>query len=188
MLSRVVTLEHAFLVDDELREPIAEFYASWPLAGGAVAGVHPEHHGELKSTEGASRWTLDRYVEDKDIESIRLIKIDVDGLEWNVLKGARKTLQRFRPFIVMEVAPYILDEREGSLEGIVELLGKAGYGLTDIPSGDHLPMCADGLRAKIPRGAGINALAQPGEGAVTSLGTASNELDAPGGEEHHLQE
>jgi len=188
-LSRVVTVEHAFLVDDDSREPMPEFYASWPLTGETTVDVHRDHRGQLKSAEGASRWTLDRYVKDKNIDSVRLIKLDVDGLEWSVLKGAGKTLARFQPFIVMELAPYVLDEREGSLEGIVELMREASYDFTDVSSGDKVPMSADGLRAKIPQGAGINVLARPMRGRGAGIPEAvSNELDAPRGEDHHLQE
>lgn len=161
-LARSVVVEHAFLTSDESSSLGSQFYSSWPLATAAKADLHGRHGGLLKSADQATAWTLDRYVEAKDV-SVRLIKIDVDGNEWHVLEGARKTLERFRPLIVMEIAPYVLDEKKGTLEGIVRLLRETGYELTDVSSGTRLQASADELRRAIPDGTGVNVLAQSGD-------------------------
>lgn len=46
--------------------------------------------------------TLDAYLADKKLEKVNFLKIDVEGFEWNVLQGAQKTLQTFKPHILME--------------------------------------------------------------------------------------
>jgi FkbM family methyltransferase len=48
--------------------------------------------------------TIDTYCESHDIKP-SLIKIDVEGFEFSVLNGARKTLRRFRPAILVELHP-----------------------------------------------------------------------------------
>jgi FkbM family methyltransferase len=47
--------------------------------------------------------TLDGYVESKEVESVKLIKIDVEGAEHRVLQGAQATIGRFRPILLIEV-------------------------------------------------------------------------------------
>jgi FkbM family methyltransferase len=163
-LAGIVTVEHAFLASGSSGKPVREFYSSWPLGADATTNVHQEHRGRLMSAEGAASWTLDRYVEERNVPSIRLVKLDVDGNEWSVLDGARKTLERQRPLLVMELAPYVLDEREGSLESILGLLSGLGYELRGVSSGEPVPMSAEQLRARIPEGAGINVLAKPRSG------------------------
>lgn len=56
----------------------------------------------------------------------RLVKIDVEGLEMDVLRGMRVTLTKHRPFVVAEVVESFLRERMGAgsrqlIDGMVEL-------------------------------------------------------------------
>ncbi|KQS99089.1 hypothetical protein ASG68_18875 [Rhizobium sp. Leaf453] len=46
---------------------------------------------------------LDNYVEQKQLPSVDFIKIDVEGFEMNVLRGGRKTVSKYRPFIILEL-------------------------------------------------------------------------------------
>jgi FkbM family methyltransferase len=45
---------------------------------------------------------LDLYVSENKLEQIDFLKIDVEGFEWNVLRGALNTLSKFKPSILME--------------------------------------------------------------------------------------
>ncbi|TWT93514.1 hypothetical protein Pla100_40320 [Neorhodopirellula pilleata] len=47
--------------------------------------------------------TLDDFVRSQAVDRIDLIKIDVEGYELNVLRGAKESLERFRPSIILEV-------------------------------------------------------------------------------------
>ncbi len=47
--------------------------------------------------------TIDTFVERAQLERIDLIKIDVDGFDLEVLKGASRTLARFRPVVIIEI-------------------------------------------------------------------------------------
>lgn len=71
--------------------------------------------------------TLDNLVEKERIPRIDVIKLDVDGFEAKVLRGARVIIKKFSPSIVMEIAPDWLNDRGDSVEEIIEMLSKLGY-------------------------------------------------------------
>jgi FkbM family methyltransferase len=47
--------------------------------------------------------TIDDFVSSRGLERINLIKIDVEGLEHEVLLGARQTLSELRPYLFVEI-------------------------------------------------------------------------------------
>ncbi len=47
--------------------------------------------------------TIDEFVFEKKIEKIDCIKIDVDSYDFEVIQGAIKTIERFNPFIIIEL-------------------------------------------------------------------------------------
>ena len=47
--------------------------------------------------------SLDSYFSHKSIEDLKLIKIDVDGGDYNVLLGASGILQQFHPIVIIEM-------------------------------------------------------------------------------------
>lgn len=137
-----------------------QIYASWPLV--TEEAVHPKLRGRLLDTSGAQVDTLDGFVEREAIGQLDLIKIDVDGHEYPVLKGGAKTLARFRPILLMEMSPYVQDEQKHGFAALVALLRELGYSLQDAGSRGALPLDAESLQALIPDGAGINVIARPG--------------------------
>lgn len=136
----------------------SEIYASWPLEN--ANAVHPKHRGRLVSTSRATVDTLDAFVSRNSIARLDLIKIDVDGHELPVLTGARETLARFHPTLVMEMSPYIHAEHQHSFAEFVALLAAFQYSLTDADSGAPVPLDAAQLQRLIPDGASINVVAR----------------------------
>jgi FkbM family methyltransferase len=63
--------------------------------------------------------TLDTVCTAAQVERLDLIKIDVEGFEWPVVKGAEQTIARFRPHIVFEY----IGEYAGRGGGTPEALG-----------------------------------------------------------------
>lgn len=51
--------------------------------------------------------TLDDLVNSLALEQIHLIKVDVDGGEVDVLLGSRRTIERWKPQILLEVSPHL---------------------------------------------------------------------------------
>jgi FkbM family methyltransferase len=133
-------------------------YASWPLQ--SVDPVHPKHRGRLVPADHAIVDTLDDFVDRERISRLDLIKIDVDGSEFPVLKGGQKTIRRFRPILVMEISPYIHAERHHSFSDLIELLKVAGYALTDADHDEAVPLDSAELERLIPDGASINVIAR----------------------------
>jgi FkbM family methyltransferase len=52
--------------------------------------------------------TLDAFVEEQRVERVDLIKVDIEGAEHKFLVGARKTIERFRPVVAIELNPNAL--------------------------------------------------------------------------------
>jgi hypothetical protein len=60
-----------------------------------------------------------------------IIKIDVEGHEFDVLLGARKLLLAKKPILCVELHPDLLARRGTSSPAIVEYLEDAGYVIHD---------------------------------------------------------
>lgn len=69
--------------------------------------------------------TLDNQL--KDVENIDLIKIDVEGFELHVLKGAERIISKNKPFIFIEINDPLLRSNETSPWEVLNLL-KNNYG------------------------------------------------------------
>ena len=147
------------LVEQADRYQVRPLHSSWPLTG--EAGLHERHGGRLMSAENARAVTLDSFILEFGIERVDFIKLDIDGYECGMLRGARETLKTLRPVILLELSPHQLDESGGSLEELIDLLGTAGYTLQNLASRAPLPMSGSELRSLIPHGAGHNAMARP---------------------------
>jgi FkbM family methyltransferase len=134
-------------------------YASWPLKSSAGT-VHPLHLGRLESCRGATVSTLDQVVRDFGLQRVDLVKLDIDGHETAMLRGATATLKSFRPTIVMELAPYVLEERGSSLAELLAILEALGYALQDVATGTALSSDPAMLEQLIPPGGGRNIVAR----------------------------
>jgi FkbM family methyltransferase len=66
---------------------------------------------------------IDTFVETYCIEKLNFIKIDVEGMDMDVLKGAQKTIQKYNPFIFIEHS----DNRKSILNEITDYLSLTKY-------------------------------------------------------------
>jgi FkbM family methyltransferase len=84
-------------------EGMVEFYApaaNDPGSGnGHVVEIRPGGRGETIRVEAR---LLDGIVAASAIRRLDLIKIDVEGFEWRVLRGGEETIAKFRPHIIFE--------------------------------------------------------------------------------------
>jgi len=67
--------------------------------------------------------TLDSVIK----EPVKLIKIDVEGNELNVLKGAERIIKESSPTIILEINKFALNEMGTSQEEIIGFLKERGY-------------------------------------------------------------
>lgn len=74
-----------------------------------------------------------KVLDNLNLPRIDFIKMDVEGYEWNVIKGAKNLLERDRPNIVFEYNPISYDEEEkGSSLEFLRYLKSLGYKLFDV--------------------------------------------------------
>jgi FkbM family methyltransferase len=70
---------------------------------------------------------IDDVVSELGLNRVDLMKIDVEGAELIVLRGAIKTLRRFGPTLVLEVSPSLLRNMGTSAGELEAFLTSAGY-------------------------------------------------------------
>lgn len=155
-LAGLIQAEQIMLVTSDTKQVKPQLYSSWQIHDTA-AGTHPKHGGRLMDTTGAHNLTLDSYIAEHNIGAISLIKMDVDGHECQVLRGARNILQRDKPILLMELMPYGLDEAGASLDELLKILLEHGYSLYDLDGRTSLPNNSS-IQQHIPPAGGINVL------------------------------
>ncbi|KPK50897.1 MAG: hypothetical protein AMS22_11630 [Thiotrichales bacterium SG8_50] len=137
--------------------PDLDLYARWPLRH-APEARHSTHLGIAASTDGAEVVALDDWIARHDISRIDFMKIDVDGHECRILRGAVKTLSKFRPSLLIEFMPYGLEEAGSSLDELVEILTDLHYSFFRVPDLTALPNTTSLLQGMIPDGGSLNVL------------------------------
>lgn len=159
-LVSMIQAEQIMLVDSDDTRVEPRLYSSWQIHD-AAADTHPKHGGRLMDTTGARNMTLDRYVTEHNPGRVSFIKMDVDGHECQVLRGAHELLQRDKPILLMEIMPYGLDEAGASLDELLGILARHGYRLYELDGRTALPV-DNSLRQKIPSAGGINVICRVG--------------------------
>tara|TARA_Y100000590_G_scaffold175729_1_gene200757 strand:- start:325 stop:1137 length:813 start_codon:yes stop_codon:yes gene_type:complete len=126
-LSSRIKIFQAFITNKKIKP--SKVYSSWNLKS---KNVHKNHYGSHKSTKFAKVFSLDKFIIDKKIKNISLIKIDVDGNELFVFKSAINTLRKYKIPIIMELAPYLYKENNYSLDDLIKTLKSYNYSFFDI--------------------------------------------------------
>jgi FkbM family methyltransferase len=86
---------------------------------------------------------LDDWVQGKQIEKIDLIKIDVEGFEYDVLSGGLRTLAEMRPLMFIELSDPHLSRFGHSSKKLLGLLAELGYSFVDVSSGEAVTVNSD---------------------------------------------
>jgi FkbM family methyltransferase len=149
---------HCFLAGKGEADVPDAIYSSWPLVGGAE--LHAKHLGRAMQTEAAQARSLDSVLAEYAQSSVKLVKLDVDGYECQVLAGATQMLREDRPIFVMELAPYVLEERGSSLAELLSFFVPNGYALYAEETEKRLPSNADELQGLIADGESMNVIAR----------------------------
>jgi FkbM family methyltransferase len=102
-------------------------FATLALSDGGNLGMFT-----LGSAKGTARYCvqlsrLDDLLEEIGIDTVDLIKMDIEGSEYRALRGASRTLQRYKPTILIELNEEALQGCESSSINVKGFLQDAGY-------------------------------------------------------------
>lgn len=71
--------------------------------------------------------SLDEWVAGEKLERVDLIKIDVEGMEYDVLVGGKTVLETYQPMIYFETLPIFYETTLHNIKTIYEFLDSLGY-------------------------------------------------------------
>lgn len=157
-LAQRVIAYHCFLAAQDGAAVPRSIYSSWPLIEGNNG--HAKHLGQEMPTESAGARSIDSVVSEQGNTRVQLVKLDVDGFECEILRGATALLQVSKPIFVMELAPYVLTERGTSLDELLSFFIPNGYRFYDERSERPLPSTAAELQKLIADGESMNVIAR----------------------------
>ncbi|HUN52059.1 MAG TPA: FkbM family methyltransferase [Candidatus Sulfotelmatobacter sp.] len=83
--------------------------------------------GRAVRAETVPLTTLDRFVVETGLKRLDFIKADIEGWEMRLLEGARQSLARFRPVLMLELVAAHLARAGDRPEDAVALLQSLGY-------------------------------------------------------------
>lgn len=93
----------------------------------ANRGMASTYLKEFSHKELVDSISLDLYFEQKPIDKITFIKIDIEGGEYPALLGMQKTLSKYGPTILIEINKEILSLTPYTEQNIVQYLNQLGY-------------------------------------------------------------
>jgi FkbM family methyltransferase len=114
--------------------------------------VHPADHKISRDGTGlpVSAVTLDQLVQAKPGLRLALVKIDVQGAEMMVLKGAGRILKQSNPALLVELSEEALNKFGSSVSEILKYLAELGYeAFWLMPEGPHAKASDADIHAKV---------------------------------------
>jgi FkbM family methyltransferase len=133
-----------------------------------IAGYEHEGHntfGDFAYAVDTERFedvevrTLDEILAEEEIRRVDVLKIDVEGGEAAVLRGAHGTLERQRPIVMLELFDDALRKQGSAAAEVIHLLGGLGYRLFTYHEGSGDLVALDGVQAQ-----SLNVVAIPTRG------------------------
>ena len=113
------------------KSDLTKFYESNQLSNSGVGSLKKNHNSHRFSLN-IQTYSGDDLIFKKKYSVPDVIKIDVEGFEYEVLWGLKKTLQRYHPTIFFEHCLYRIKERMHSKKIIINFLKKFNYVIYDI--------------------------------------------------------
>ncbi len=88
--------------------------------------------------------TLDQYVSNNGIGRIDFIKADIEGAELLMLKGAKETLKRYHPILMLEIQSHSTKLFGYKPEDVFDFLHEIGYAGFYVTQQGNLELCLPG--------------------------------------------
>ncbi len=110
-ISQNIQTIQTFVSSEEKKQSDIKAFSSWKIDKEVGENQHPVHGGKAMSTDGVPTITIDEFVKTEGIARLDFIKIDTDGHEFDVLMGAQKTIEKYKPQIIFELGQYVMTER-----------------------------------------------------------------------------
>ena len=154
-----ISVINAFVSERSDSRPAIVAYSSWKVNGERSGSDHPVHLGTPKSNEGVPAASLDDFVAREQPARIDLIKVDTDGHEYEVFRGAEGTIARYRPRIIFEIGLYVMEEKGITFDFYDRYFSRIGYRLVDTKTGAAVTL--ENHRRHIPRKGSIDLIALP---------------------------
>src|SRR3989344_4118176 len=70
---------------------------------------------------------LDDYVKEQNLRNVRLLKIDVDGFEFPLLKGAESFLREQSPLIICEISHPVYSMLNSTVDDLLDYMARLSY-------------------------------------------------------------
>jgi FkbM family methyltransferase len=158
-LAKNVTVINSFVSEKSDHNPNIVAYSSWKVSGERSSEDHPVHWGTPKEATGVPSISLDDFVVKQDMKKIDFIKIDTDGHEYEVFKGAKKAIAKYRPRIIFEIGLYVMEEKKISFDFYYGYFTDLNYRLVDTKSGKEIDL--KNYRRYIPMNGSTDLIALP---------------------------
>ena len=94
--------------------------------GLATLGARPLRFKSCKERKVASI-SIDDFINQEAINRVDFIKIDTEGWEWYVLQGAKETIKKYQPVILMEFNPQNMEQCHLNKGQLLRLLKELNY-------------------------------------------------------------
>jgi len=134
-VARVKSLKNVMIVPYGLGDTAGHATLHLPIKksgslGFGTASLSDPKEGAATHADSVSITTLDAFVEQQKISKLDFIKCDIEGWEFNMLKGAKKTLETLSPVLMLELNQEALKKAGSSKQEIEDFLSTLGYGAT----------------------------------------------------------
>jgi FkbM family methyltransferase len=97
----------------------------------------PSYDAQHTHKETIHLTTLDDFVREQNITRVDLIKIDIEGWELPALKGAKQTIETFRPVVMVEVDAEHQQRANATPEDIFALFPRETYAVLKTDEHQH---------------------------------------------------
>jgi len=109
-------------------EQTLTFFDATPGGNSGSSSLSQKNAGPVARQYTVRGRPIDDVMAELGLTRVDVIKIDVEGAELMVLRGAAQTIRRFHPKLVVEVVERQLESMGTSVEEVTSFIGSLGYG------------------------------------------------------------